>query len=145
MDLNLVYWYEPVNIAHSDLQLQIKNILPTWLVDENGLGQQTSCKELYIVANCFTSLGFSRRCFPEVGRTAVWPAISCVYSVTRNKLGKNGSFRTFCPCTRSCHSAESYLCLCLWVLWGVHCFWRSHSLCGVILQPKGPVRNQQVS
>lgn len=44
MDLNLVYWYEPGNIVHSDFWLQIKNILPTWLVGENGLGQQTSCK-----------------------------------------------------------------------------------------------------
>lgn len=106
MDLHLIYWYKPVNIAHSDLQLQIKNILPTWLVDENGLGQQTSCKELYIVANVLASLGFPRRGFPEVGRSALWPVISCVYSVTRNKLEKNGSFHTFCPCTRNCHSTE---------------------------------------
>lgn len=44
MDLNLVYWYEPGNIAHTGFWLQIKSIFPTWLVGENGLGQQTSCK-----------------------------------------------------------------------------------------------------
>lgn len=43
MDFNLVYKYEPGNIARSDFWLQIKNILPTSLVSENRLGQQTSC------------------------------------------------------------------------------------------------------
>lgn len=51
MDFNLAYRYEPENIAHSDFWLQMKNILPTSLVGENRLGQETSCKWPYNIAN----------------------------------------------------------------------------------------------
>jgi len=49
---------------------------------------------------------FSRRCFPEVGRTALWPAISYAPSIARAELGRSRSFCTLCPYIGSLHSTE---------------------------------------
>lgn len=97
MDLNLLYWNKPGSVAHSHFWLQIKNVLPSWIVAEGNLSQLTSCKWCCVLKcsrewkkdhsffhTC--SLLISRRCFPNMSRTVLWPVISYLHSITRKAI-----------------------------------------------------------